>query len=142
MRGMRPPTDPRTALLAAVLASAATLVVLVGYLLAAGALTVPRAWSSDLAARLAGQFVGIYALGALATVGVPVALYLRYGLVAPFVVLAADVAFWTFLAGEGDAPRAFFVVALWPAYLLAHLAVAGVEWYLRSRGVFAGLAAG
>lgn len=125
-------------MLAALLASAATLVVLVGYLLATGTLPIPDTWT----AAIAGEFVGLFVLGALATVGVPVALYLRYGFVAPFVVLAADVGFWTLLAGDGDAPRAFFVVALWPAYLLAHLAVAGIEWFLRSRGLFAGISAG
>lgn len=88
----------------------------------------------DRTPRLEGRyllvFVGGVVAGSFVTFGVPVAAFLRYGLVAPLAVLAADVLFWTALA-SGDAPGRFFAVVLWPVVLLAYAAAAAVELLLR-----------
>jgi hypothetical protein len=123
--------DTRVALIAALGASGIALAVLLGYLAATGTLDFPRPATGEKLAELAGQFLGFYVLGATATVGVPVFLYLRFNLVSPLVVMGGEVAFWTVFARGGDAPGAFFAVAFWPAYLAAYLAVGGAEYLLR-----------
>lgn len=120
----------RRAILGGIVAGVGTSVVLVAYWLSIGALTpveLRRALHSRTAAT---QVIGIYFLGGLGTVGVPTALYLRYRLVSPLALLVAIVAFWG-LAENGDSPASLFVLALWPAYLVAFVLVGGLEYWLR-----------
>lgn len=86
------------------------------------------------------QFVGLYSLLAFGTVGVPLALWVRYGIRAPAVLLALVLLFWHVLvfvpplgSGEGDAPGFTFVFLFAPAYLVAYGLLAGGEHWLRGR---------
>lgn len=106
-------------------------VVLVAYWLSIGALR-PVDLRRSLHSRTAAKDVfGIYLLGGVVTVGVPTALYLRFGVVSPLVVLGG-VAVALGLAEDGDAPASLFLLALWPAYLVAYLVVAGLEHWVRT----------
>lgn len=121
----------RRALVGGIVAGVGASVVLIAYWLSIGALEpadLRRALTSPTAAK---QVVGIYVLGGLGTFGVPTALYLRHGLVSPLVILGGLVAFWS-LTESGDSPASLFLVALWPAYLVAFLLVGGLEYWLRA----------
>ncbi|WP_205250436.1 hypothetical protein [Halococcus salsus] len=80
------------------------------------------------------MFLAFFVVGNLVTVGAPVAFFRRFGFVSPLFVLGADLLFWLFLAGEGDAPGYFFAVALWPVYLTIYVLAVVIEGFVRTGG--------
>ena len=120
----------RRAVLLGVAVGVGASTVLVAYWLSVGALEAAdlrRALRSRTAAK---DILGIYLLGGVVTFGVPTALYARFGLVSPAVVLGGVAAVWGTARG-GDSPASLFLLALWPGYLVAYLALGGVELWVR-----------
>ena len=84
--------------------------------------------------------VALYSVVAVGTVGVPVVLWLRYGVWSPGALLALVLLFWHVLVyvppvgtGEGDSPGFLFVFVGAPLYLVGYAALAGSELWLRGR---------
>ncbi|MEA1932345.1 MAG: hypothetical protein U9O06_12475 [Euryarchaeota archaeon] len=84
--------------------------------------------------------VGLFSVMALGTVGVPLLVWLRYGIRSPGVLLAVILLFWHVLvafpplgSGQGDSPGFFFVFAWMPFYLVAYGLLAGGEYWVRGR---------
>lgn len=80
----------------------------------------------------------LYSLLAFGTVGVPVALWLRYRIRSPGVLLALLLLFWHVLVelppvgtGRGDSPGFLFVFVWMPLYLVAYGFLAAGEYGLR-----------
>lgn len=76
-------------------------------------------------------FLGTVVVGSLLVTGLPAALLVGYRLVAPVVVVAGAVLFWTVAAPQGDAPDVVFVVLTSPVYLGVALVAGSVEHRLR-----------
>ena len=91
----------------------------------------------DLTPRLDSNylfgFIGGFVVGTVLTVGLPILLYLQYGLRAPIAVLIVNLTFWLVVAGGGDAPGWFFAVAVWPIPVIGYLLVGLLERWLRGR---------
>lgn len=86
----------------------------------------------------AAALSSVFAFG---TVGVPVVLWLRYGVWTPGALLILVLVFWHVLVyvppigtGQGDSPGFLFVFVGAPVYLVAYGALAGGELWLRGRG--------
>jgi hypothetical protein len=76
------------------------------------------------------------------TIGVPVALWLRYRLRTPLVFMIGILVFWHVLVefpplgtGRGDSPGFLFVFVLAPAYVVGYVVLAGIEGWLRAGGI-------
>ena len=91
----------------------------------------------DLTPRLDSSylvgFIGGFVVGTVLTVGLPVLLFLRYGLRAPIAVFIVNLTFWLVVAGGGDAPGWFFAIAVWPLPVSSYLLVGLLERWLRGR---------
>lgn len=126
-----PPTDARTALLAA---GGIGLASLLSFLALA-------ATGGNVASRfdqwyLIG-FIGLFLIGAVLVPATPVYLYLRYGLVSPAAILVADAVFWLVVVptvGITDGSTLPFIVLYWPAYIALYAVATGVERWLRAGG--------
>lgn len=92
---------------------------------------------------LSGTLWGALALSTtfgLVTIGVPVFLWLRYGIRSPGALLAVILVFWHILvyippigSGQGDSPGFLFVFVWAPLYLVAYGMLAAGEYWLRGR---------
>jgi hypothetical protein len=128
-----PPTTTRTAVFRGLLVS---LIVFVLLLLSGFGSGI---WGlTEIAPRFAPPALddGIWAfLGTVVTVGTPVALYLRVGLLAPVAVLIIEFFLWSL----GSGAVWFFAVFLWPIYLILFLVFGGAEYFLRTYGALPSL---
>lgn len=70
-------------------------------------------------------------LGTVITVGIPVTLFLRLGLLVPIVLTAAILVIGGSLGGGGI----FFAVFFWPVPFIAFLTLGGAEYVLRRRSI-------
>ncbi len=82
---------------------------------------------------------GFMLVGSMVVGGVPVALYVRYGTVSPLVVAGVLLVPTLLERNPPETPAFGLLVFLWPACLVAYLAVAGVEYALRADGAVGGL---
>lgn len=118
-----PDTDGQRLLVAGVLAGLPTLLaVLASYEDPSSVLRSPSVFV---------LFLGTVVVGSLLVTGLPAALLVGYRLVAPVVVVAGVVLFWTVATPRGDAPDVVFVVLTSPVYLGVALVAGSVEHRLR-----------
>jgi hypothetical protein len=110
-----------------------------GYTAVVLAYTLWPASNVSLSGRV-GTTAAVALLAALGSVGLPVALWVRYRLRAPPTLAAVVLLFWHVLvefppvgSGQGDSPGYLFVFVLAPLYVVAYLLVGGGEWWLRRR---------
>ena len=106
---------------------------------------VVLAWSLRPASEIAFSTplwltIGGAVAGAVGVVGVPIALWVRYRVRSPVVLMAGLLAFWHVLvefpplgSGQGDTPGFTFVFLFAPLYVAAYLLLAAVERWHRDR---------
>ncbi len=98
--------------------------------LAAGQWQIPGVRLDD--SHPAGFIIDIV-VGSFATVGVPVAAYLRYRIISPVLILVMNTGFWASVFYPGDAAGSVFAVALWPVSVTAYALFGTLERRMRRR---------
>lgn len=83
-----------------------------------------------------GGDYGMLLAYSVAMVAIPVALWFRYGLLAPLALMGLIIAFWQvlvpLLGNEGDGTPVFaLALAMAPLYLIAYVLLAGIEFGIR-----------
>ena len=90
-------------------------------------------------------FLVFNVIGPVLTVGIPVFLFLRYGLLSPLSIFVLELGFWlliSIVAVEGDAPAYYLALAAWFVYIPLYALFAGAEWIFRARGILPQLPSG
>lgn len=83
-----------------------------------------------------GGDYGMLLAYSMAMVGIPMALWFRYRLLAPLALMGLIIAFWQILVpllgNEGDGTPVFaLALAMTPLYLIAYVLLAGIEFGIR-----------
>lgn len=125
---LSPPIEWPAALLAGVVASVVYTAALVGYVSLPG--------SEVSVSGPLWRAGGVWTLLNLGSIGVPIALWLRYRLRSPLVLLGLILLFWHVfpllrIGSEGDSPGFTFVFAFAPLYVVAYCLLAAGEYWLR-----------